>query len=110
MPYYYYLLSNIVYQTPPRLILLSKKTLRVAICSYILNVPVPFTTWMNYFGVALKYNDAVEVDHWLRRRPHVLLEAVAQGEKTHRRTDQARCSEVSYDSHRVEQKGLLASF
>jgi RNA-directed DNA polymerase len=24
--------------------------------------------WMNYFGVALKYNDAVEVDHWLRRR------------------------------------------
>lgn len=24
--------------------------------------------WMNYFGVALKYNDAVEMDHWLRRR------------------------------------------
>jgi hypothetical protein len=24
--------------------------------------------WMNYFGIALKYNDAVEVDHWLRRR------------------------------------------
>jgi RNA-directed DNA polymerase len=24
--------------------------------------------WTNYFGVALKYNDAVEVDHWLRRR------------------------------------------
>ena len=23
---------------------------------------------MNYFGVALKYNDSVEVDHWLRRR------------------------------------------
>ena len=23
---------------------------------------------MNYFGVALKYNDAVEMDHWLRRR------------------------------------------
>jgi len=24
--------------------------------------------WMNYFGIALKYNDAVETDHWLRRR------------------------------------------
>ena len=24
--------------------------------------------WMNYFRIALKYNDAVEVDHWLRRR------------------------------------------
>ena len=24
--------------------------------------------WMNYFGAALKYNDAVSTDHWLRRR------------------------------------------
>ncbi len=24
--------------------------------------------WMNYFGIAVKYNDAVEFDHWLRRR------------------------------------------
>ena len=24
--------------------------------------------WMNYFGIAVKYNDAVELDHWLRRR------------------------------------------
>jgi RNA-directed DNA polymerase len=24
--------------------------------------------WINYFGIALKYNDAVEFDHWLRRR------------------------------------------
>jgi RNA-directed DNA polymerase len=24
--------------------------------------------WMNYFGLALKYNDAVAFDHWLRRR------------------------------------------
>lgn len=24
--------------------------------------------WMNYSGVALKYNDAVEMNHWLRRR------------------------------------------
>ncbi len=24
--------------------------------------------WMNYFGVAMKYNDVVELDHWLRRR------------------------------------------
>jgi RNA-directed DNA polymerase len=24
--------------------------------------------WMNYFGIAMKYNDAVESDHWLRRR------------------------------------------
>ena len=24
--------------------------------------------WMNYFGIAMKYNDAVERDHWLRRR------------------------------------------
>lgn len=24
--------------------------------------------WMNYFGIALKYNDAVEMDHWFRRR------------------------------------------
>jgi RNA-directed DNA polymerase len=24
--------------------------------------------WMNYFGIALKYNDAMELDHWLRRR------------------------------------------
>jgi RNA-directed DNA polymerase len=24
--------------------------------------------WINYFGIALKYNDAVEIDHWLRRR------------------------------------------
>ena len=43
-------------------------------------------------------------------RPHVLLETMAQSEETNRRTDQARCSEVSCDSHRVEQKGLLASF
>ena len=24
--------------------------------------------WMNYFGIAMKYNDAVQFDHWLRRR------------------------------------------
>lgn len=24
--------------------------------------------WMNYFGIALKYNDAAQFDHWLRRR------------------------------------------
>ena len=24
--------------------------------------------WMNYFGVGMRYNDAVELDHWLRRR------------------------------------------
>ena len=24
--------------------------------------------WMNYFGVGMKYNDVVEMDHWLRRR------------------------------------------
>jgi RNA-directed DNA polymerase len=24
--------------------------------------------WMNYFGVGMKYNDVVELDHWLRRR------------------------------------------
>lgn len=24
--------------------------------------------WMNYFGIAMKYNDVVEMDHWLRRR------------------------------------------
>jgi RNA-directed DNA polymerase len=24
--------------------------------------------WMNYFGIGMKYNDAVEMDHWLRRR------------------------------------------
>ncbi|MEJ2024075.1 MAG: group II intron reverse transcriptase/maturase [Deltaproteobacteria bacterium] len=24
--------------------------------------------WMNYFGIAVKYNDAVECDHWVRRR------------------------------------------
>ena len=24
--------------------------------------------WMNYFGVSMRYNDAVEFDHWLRRR------------------------------------------
>lgn len=24
--------------------------------------------WINYFGIAVKYNDAVEMDHWLRRR------------------------------------------
>ncbi len=24
--------------------------------------------WMNYFGIAMKYNNAVELDHWLRRR------------------------------------------
>ena len=24
--------------------------------------------WMNYFGIAVKYNDAVECNHWLRRR------------------------------------------
>ena len=24
--------------------------------------------WINYFGMAMKYNDAVELDHWLRRR------------------------------------------
>lgn len=24
--------------------------------------------WMNYFGIGMRYNDAVEFDHWLRRR------------------------------------------
>ena len=24
--------------------------------------------WMNYFGIAMKYNDVVELDHWFRRR------------------------------------------
>jgi RNA-directed DNA polymerase len=24
--------------------------------------------WMNYFGIGMKYNDIVELDHWLRRR------------------------------------------
>ena len=24
--------------------------------------------WMNYFGIGIKYNDVVELDHWLRRR------------------------------------------
>jgi RNA-directed DNA polymerase len=24
--------------------------------------------WMNYFGIGMRYNDAVELDHWLRRR------------------------------------------
>jgi len=24
--------------------------------------------WTNYFGIAMKYNDAVEMDHWFRRR------------------------------------------
>ena len=24
--------------------------------------------WMNYFGIGMKYNDMVELDHWLRRR------------------------------------------
>jgi len=24
--------------------------------------------WMNYFGAAMKYNDVVEMDHWMRRR------------------------------------------
>ena len=24
--------------------------------------------WMNYFGIAMKYNDSVELDQWLRRR------------------------------------------
>ena len=24
--------------------------------------------WMNYFGVGMRYNDVVELDHWLRRR------------------------------------------
>jgi RNA-directed DNA polymerase len=24
--------------------------------------------WMNYFGIGMKYSDAVELDHWLRRR------------------------------------------
>lgn len=24
--------------------------------------------WMNYFGIGMKYNDIMELDHWLRRR------------------------------------------
>ena len=24
--------------------------------------------WMNYFGVAMKYNDSVELDHWFKSR------------------------------------------
>jgi len=27
-----------------------------------------FQGWMNYFGIAMKYNDVVEMDHWFRRR------------------------------------------
>ncbi|OPX96070.1 MAG: Group II intron, maturase-specific domain [Syntrophorhabdus sp. PtaB.Bin006] len=26
------------------------------------------TGWMNYFGIGMRYTDAVEPDHWLRRR------------------------------------------
>jgi RNA-directed DNA polymerase len=33
---------------------------------------------MNYFGVALKYNDAVEMDHWLRRRIRMCYSATAE--------------------------------
>jgi len=32
--------------------------------SLLLHIP----GWMNYFGIGMKYNDAVELDHWLRRR------------------------------------------
>jgi hypothetical protein len=42
--------------------------------------------------------------------PHVLLEAMAQGETAHRRTDQTRCSRISCDSDGVEPEELLASF
>jgi RNA-directed DNA polymerase len=66
--------------------------------------------WMNYFGIALKYNDAVEVDHWLRRRhSYVLLETVAQDAPSHWRTDQTRSTTVSRNSRRPQQEGLLAS-
>jgi len=26
------------------------------------------TGWMNYFGIGMRYNDIMELDHWLRRR------------------------------------------
>jgi RNA-directed DNA polymerase len=39
--------------------------------------------WMNYFGIALKYNDAVEMDHWLRRRVRMCY--WKQWRRTHRR-------------------------
>ena len=63
---------------------------------------------MNYFGIAMKYNDAVELDHWLTTSyPHVLLETVAQDEETHRRTDETRCFETSGDLDRVEQERAI---
>ena len=65
---------------------------------------------MNYFGIAMKYNDVVELDHWLRRRIRMCYwKQWRRMQETHRRTDKAWCSEVSRDSYRVEQEGLLAS-
>ena len=32
------------------------------------HIRVYVTGWINYFGIGVRYNDAVELDHWLRRR------------------------------------------
>jgi RNA-directed DNA polymerase len=32
------------------------------------HVQVYVTGWMNYFGIGMRYNDIMELDHWLRRR------------------------------------------
>jgi len=32
------------------------------------HIRVYVTGWMNYFGIGMRYTDAVELDHWLRRR------------------------------------------
>jgi RNA-directed DNA polymerase len=32
------------------------------------HIRVYVTGWMNYFGIGVKYNDIMELDHWLRRR------------------------------------------
>jgi len=31
-------------------------------------IRVYVTGWMNYFGIGMRYNDIMELDHWLRRR------------------------------------------
>src|SRR3990170_2892205 len=41
--------------------------------------------WMNYFGVGMKYNDVVELDHWLRRRIRMCYPATAGWRKPRRR-------------------------
>ncbi len=66
--------------------------------------------WMNYFGIGMRYNDAVELDQWLRRRIRMCY--WKQWRRTRKRVGELMklgVGERPRSNRRTEQEELLAS-